>query len=194
KKALPKAEFDELRENQRAWVEQRDHLARSPLFTGANVQGDLALDSPEYLEAATVLTQARTDWLQCRVRFKDDETLTGIWDDSNGGGIEVVELEGQLFFNLSVVRGPTSHGGDLSGVAQWNQTIGWFSDKGLEPDKKDVTNLAFILRGKMLEIIGANNSHYNGMRAYFDGRYAKVGTLDAKAQAKIIKEIKAPKP
>ena len=82
------------------------------------------------------------------------------------------------------------HLGGLAGIAVWNTSIGWFSDKGVVKDKTDETNLSFILREKKLEIIGASTGYYHGARAYFDGSYVKVKTLDTKAQAKIVKAAK----
>lgn len=192
KAALPEEEFNKLKEDQRGWVAHRDYLARSPMYTGASVQGELPLDAPEYLEAAASLAEDRTAWLKGLVReWGPDETLTGVWTDSHGGHIDIVETDGHLHFVMECVRGPTSHVGGLAGVAAWNERIGWFSDKGRE-DKGDdpETNISFILRDKRLEIIGANTGYYHGARAYFDGDYVKTGTLNAKAQAKI---VKAPK-
>lgn len=191
KEALPETEFNKLKEEQRAWVEYRDYLARSPMFTGADAQGDLALDSPEYLEAAASLEDERTTWLKGLIHEWKDETLTGHWTDSYGGSIDVVERDGHLYFVVQCVRGPTSHVGDLAGVAVWNSTIGWFSDKGRDKDKTDETNLSFVLRDKKLEIVGANTDYYHGARAYFDGSYVKVKSLDAKAQTKIVKAAKS---
>jgi uncharacterized protein YecT (DUF1311 family) len=192
KKMLTETEFNKLKEDQRAWVEHRDYLARSPMYTGADVRDEVALDAPEYLEAAAGLAEMRTDWLKGLVReWKAEEPLTGLWTDSYGGHIEVVESEGRLHFIIECVRGPTSHVGGLAGIAVWNRSIGWFSDKGRE-DKGDEpeTNLSFILRDRKLEIIGANTGYYHGARAYFDGEYVKIGTLNAKAQAKVIKAAK----
>lgn len=191
KQTLPEEEFNKLKEDQRAWVEYRDYLARSPMFTGADAQGDLALDSPEYLEAAAGLEDMRTEWLKGLIHEWKDETQTGYWTDSYGGSIEVVEREGHLHFIIQCVRGPTSHVGGLSGIAAWNPNIGWFSDKGRDKEKTDETNLSFILRDKKLEVIGANTGYYHGARAYFDGSYVKVKALDAKAQAKIVKAAKS---
>ena len=42
KKTLPESEFNKLKEDQRAWVEHRDYLARSPMYTGAEGQDELA--------------------------------------------------------------------------------------------------------------------------------------------------------
>ena len=191
KQALPEVEFNKLKEEQRGWVEYRDSLARSPMYTGADGQDDLALDAPAYLEAAASLEDMRTEWLKGLIHDWKDETLTGYWTDSYGGSIEVVEKDNHLYFAISVVRGPTSHGGDISGIAVWNTSIGWFSDKGRDKDKTDETNLSFISRDKKLEIIGANTGYYHGARAYFDGSYVKVKTLDAKEQAKIVKAAKS---
>lgn len=190
KKVLPESDFNKLKEDQRAWVEYRDYLARSPMFTGADVQGDLPLESPEYLQAAAGLEDERTEWLKGLVAAWKDETLTGCWSDSYGGSIKVVEKDNHLYFLIEVVRGPTSHIGDISGVAVWNSTIGWFSDKGRDKDKTDETNLSFILRDKKLEVIGANTGYYHGARAYFDGSYVKVKSLSAKEQEKIVKAAK----
>ncbi len=191
KQALPEVEFNKLKEEQRGWVEYRDSLARSPMYTGAEGQDDLALDAPAYLEAAASLADERTIWLKGLIHEWKDETLTGHWSDSYGGSIEVVEREGHLYFVIQCVRGPTSHVGGLSGIAVWNPNIGWFSDKGRDKEKTDETNLSFILRDKKLEIVGANTGYYHGARAYFDGSYVKVKTLDVKAQAKIVKAAKS---
>ncbi|MGV3661048.1 MAG: lysozyme inhibitor LprI family protein [Prosthecobacter sp.] len=192
KAKLPEAEFNKLKDSQRAWVEYRDYLARSPLYSGADSQGELALDSAEYLSAAAELEDMRTEWLQALVEEKpEDETLTGVWTDSYGGTLQVVEREGELFFIIECVRGPTSHIGGLSGVAAWNQTIGWYSDKGVDKEKEEVTSLSFTMRDNQLEIIGANTGHYHGARAYFDGSYVKTGALNTKAQAKVVKAAKS---
>ncbi|MCF7786413.1 MAG: DUF1311 domain-containing protein [Prosthecobacter sp.] len=191
KKALPETEFNKLKEDQRAWVDYRDYLARSPMYTGAEGQGELPLDAPEYLEAAAGLEDMRTEWLKALIHEWKDETLTGYWTDSYGGNIEVVEREGHLHFVIQCVRGPTSHVGGLAGIAVWNASIGWYSDKGLDKDKTDETNLSFILRDKKLEIIGANTGYYHGARAYFDGNYVKVKPLDVKSQTKIVKAAKS---
>jgi len=192
KAALPEAEFNKLKEEQKGWVEYRDYLARSPMYTGAETDGELALDAPEYLEAAAYLAEDRTKWLKGLVReWGAEETLTGVWSDSHGGTIQVVEQENRLYFVVECVRGPTSHLGGLSGIAAWNQTIGWFSNKDREEGKEEETNLSFILRDKKLELIGANTGGYHGARAYFDGDYVKTGQLNAKAQAKIVKAAKS---
>ncbi|MFN0077749.1 MAG: lysozyme inhibitor LprI family protein [Prosthecobacter sp.] len=191
KRALPESEFNSLKESQRAWVEHRDYLARSPQFTGADFHGELPLDSPEYLTTAAGLAEERTTWLKGLMSEATDETLTGLWSDSYGGGIEIVESGGHLHFVMTCVRGRTSHLGGLAGSAVWNQTIGWFSDKGRESGNTAEANVSFILRGRQLEVVGANTGAYHGARASFDGSYVKVQPLNAKAQAKVVKAAKS---
>jgi len=191
KQKLPEDEFNKLKEDQRAWVEHRDYLARSPMYTGAVGRGELPLDAPEYLEAAAGLEDMRSEWLTGLLHEWKDDSLTGEWTDSYGGSIEIVERDGHLHFVIQCVRGPTSHVGGLSGIAVWNSTIGWFSDKGRDKDKTDETNLSFVLSDKRLEINGANTGYYHGARAYFGGSYVKVKALDAKAQAKIVNAAKS---
>lgn len=187
KASLSESEFNELREDQRSWLQYRDYLAQSPIYTGASTQKELSLDSPDYLEAAAALTQERSEWLEAVVRNKDIESLTGVWTDSRGGRIEIVEGGGSFSFSISCTRGPTSHTGDMEGLAKWNQRIGWYSDTLAAKDPEAEANLAFILRGSRLEIIGANTSKYHGARAYFDGIYVKVSALTPTQQQEIVK-------
>ncbi|MCB1094397.1 MAG: DUF1311 domain-containing protein [Verrucomicrobiae bacterium] len=189
RKSLPEGEFEELVDDQRAWVEYRDYMAQSPMYTGISGQDDVKRDTPEYFSAAANLSEMRTEWLKALANETND-ALTGTWTDSYGGRIEVVEQSGKLYFAAECVRGPTSHLGQLSGVADWNERIGWFSDKGHTEGKDTETNLSFILRGKRMEIIGANTGYYHGARAYFDGKYVKVAELDYKSRAGVIKAAK----
>lgn len=191
KAALPEADFNKLKEDQKQWVGYRDYLARSPIYTGGGPDGQVALDAPEYLTAAAALEEERTQWLKGLVRKWDaEESLTGIWSDSYGGTVQIVEQGGKLHFIAECVRGPTSHLGEISGIAAWNESIGWFGDKASRPDKERETNLCFILRARKLEIIGANTGEYHGMRAYFDGDYVKTGKLSAEKQAAVIQAAK----
>ncbi len=191
KATLGESEFNALKEDQKAWVEYRDYLARSPLYTGAEGQDELSLDSPDYLSAAASITDERTAWLRGLVReWGADETLTGVWADSYGGSIEIVEKDGKLHFIVQCVRGPTSHTGGLAGSAVWNSTIGWFSDKGREEGKEEETNIAFVLDGRRLNLHGAGTSYYHGARAYFNGEYVKVSGLGSKKQAQVLQAAK----
>lgn len=190
KEKLPPARFATVKDDQRGWLEYRDRLALSPSYSGAPSDEKAARQSREYYSTAASLMEDRILWLNSWLA-EEPASLTGSWTDSHGGSIEIVERDGQIFFLIQVVRGPTAHVGALSGVARWNSPIGWFSDKGREKDKEDETNLAFHLEGGGLTLRGANTSFYHGARAYFDGDYRRTGELDGRRQTDVVKMAKA---
>lgn len=185
KKALGESEFAELQVKQRDWLKYREDQARGANRDNGEPEGK---QSAAYFETSAALTQSRADWLRGRVGNDNDDSLTGIWTDSFGGTLEIVQEEDRLFFEIEVVRGPTFHSGSIAGVAKWNSPLGWFSDKGREKEKTEESNLAFVSRGAVLEIIGAETSYYHGARAYFDGEYCKVSKLEEKRKAQIVQE------
>jgi uncharacterized protein YecT (DUF1311 family) len=184
KQALDESEFAALQMKQRQWVVYRDHRARGE---DRNLSEAEAKKSPDYYETAAELTQARADWLRGRIKNDTDPVITGLWTDSFGGAVEIVQEKHRLLFVIEVVRGSSFHLGSLAGVATWNEPLGWFSDKGRDKDKPEETNLVFVRRGFVLEVIGANTSYYHGARAYFDGEYCKTGALDEKRKTAITK-------
>lgn len=188
KKALEESEFTALQAKQRQWVLYRDDKARGANRDNGEPEGK---QTAAYFETAAELTQARADWLRGRIKNDADNSLTGLWIDSFGGTVEIVQEKDRLLFVIEVVRGPTFHTGSLAGVATWNDPLGWFTDKGRDKDKPEETNLAFVRRGFVLELIGANSTYYHGARAYFDGDYCKVANLDEKQKAEVIKSAEA---
>jgi uncharacterized protein YecT (DUF1311 family) len=190
KKDYGESRMAALKEEQRAWVEYRDYTSLSPGFSGAPADEAKAKQSAEYFSTAASLTTTRTAWLKGLIAKDTGDSITGKWNDSYGGWLEIVEKDGRLYFTIEVVRGPTAHVGGLAGIAAWNTSIGWYSDKGLDKTKSEETNLSFVQRDGKMQLTGANTSHYHGARAYFDGDYVKVGSLDAKAQAAVIKSAK----
>jgi uncharacterized protein YecT (DUF1311 family) len=183
KAAVDGSDLARLTLSQREWIEFRDARAKEDSERAGHKD---IKRSPLYFSTAAAFTETRAEWLRGRAR-PADETLTGYWIDSYGGTLRIVQQEQRLFFDIEVVRGPTFHSGGIAGVAFWNSRLGWFSDKGRDPEKTEESNLAFIDRGGELEIVGAETQHYHGARAYFDGNYVKVGPLDADVQAKLIK-------
>ena len=166
---------------QRQWVVYRDIQADA-----AQEKAGGKTRSSAWYEKAASLSSDRAAWLQ-RVIKNEREPVTGIWIDGQGGTLEVVEKNGQLYFDLNTVRGPGYDLGVIAGTASWNAPLGWFSDKGRDPEKKEESNLVFIYKDLYLEVISANAEHYHGRRAYLDGRYFKVGSLDPEAQSLVLK-------
>ena len=183
KKTLSESDFAALQVKQRNWLKYREDQARGANRDNGEPEGK---QTAAYYETAAELTSSRAEWLRGRVANEDD-SLTGLWIDSFGGTLQIVQEKERLLFVIEVVRGPTFHTGSLTGIATWNTPLGWFSDKGRDKEKTDESNLTFVSRGTVLEIIGANTSYYHGARAYFDGEYCKVGTLDEKAKGELLK-------
>ena len=186
KKALPDKIFTEMKAQQRGWLEWRDRLALEASPTPKDAAE--AKRSAAYWQTAASLTETRAQWLR-RLADNEDDPLTGLWTDGNGGTLEIVErTETQkLFFVFHVVRGRALHIGVIAGAAHWNSPLGWFSDKGREADKPEETNIAFVEKERHLEVTGANTSYYHGARAYFDGAYYKIAPLEDKEQENVVK-------
>lgn len=185
KKKLPQSQFDELKESQRYWLIFRNE--RAEVATTANQSENAKPQSaPEYFITAKRLTEDRIAWLRRLLEGKE-EPLTGLWIDGQGGTVKIVEQKDRLLFDFNVVRTKAFNLGVLAGKAAWNQTIGWFSDKGLDPEKADETNIAFIQRDLRLEVISANADHYHGNRAYFDGDYFKAASLHPEEEAATVR-------
>ena len=184
KKALPQKIFEDLKAQQRGWIESRD---RAALEASSNPQDATAgKQSAAYWQTAARLTETRAQWLR-RLADNEDDPLTGLWTDGDGGSLEIVARNEKLFFVFSVVRGQSLHVGAIAGTASWNRPLGWFSDKGREADKPEESNLAFVEKERHLEVIGANTSYYHGARAYFDGSYYKIAPLEDKDQEGVVK-------
>lgn len=166
---------------QREWEGYRDIQADA-----AQAKAGGKVKAAAWFEKAAALSLDRAAWLQRAIK-NEGEPLTGVWIDGLGGTLEVVEKDGQLYFDLNTVRGPGYDLGMIAGSASWNAPLGWFSDKGRDPEKQDESNLAFIYKDLHLEIISANAEHYHGRRAYLDGRYFKVASLDPETQELVLK-------
>jgi uncharacterized protein YecT (DUF1311 family) len=190
KKALAPEEFAALTADQKAWLELRDHLALAPNYSGAPANKAEARHSPEYFTSAASLMEDRANWLRGLLSDGYGDSLTGHWEDSRGGSLDIVERDGKIHFIIETVRGRATDLGALAGIATWNDPLGWFSDKGRDKSKNDETNLAFVWRGRKLEIIGANTEYYHGKSAWFDGGYVKFMPLGKKESARVLKAAK----
>ena len=178
---LPAAAFEELRLDQRRWLERRDPYAEAvaQLEVGVTVLDDPEVE-PWFWIARTERTLARIDvlggWLEYYRDGPADAGWSGAWVDGDGGWLLVLD-DGSvhLAFELFVVRGPTHHLGQLEGVAErigrtarfttvsaWDETPTW---------------LTFIAEGPLVRLWAENAQSFHGMRAYFDGDYVRVRSL-----------------
>src|SRR4051812_41950136 len=111
KKALDESALAQLQVKQRRWLKYREDQARAANRDNGEPEGK---QSAAYFETSATLTQSRADWLRGRMKNEDD-SLTGLWIDSFGGTLEIVQEKDRLFFEIEVVRGPTFHMGSIAG-------------------------------------------------------------------------------
>jgi uncharacterized protein YecT (DUF1311 family) len=114
--------------------------------------------------------------------------VSGTYEDSNGGTLTVKEkTKGLLEFYISVVRGPTSHIGEIEGNVTILNKKGTFKHvssestdaaEDMEKCKLDFSITSFkTTAGERPEIEVTEDGgcqYFHGARAYFDGVYHKV--------------------
>lgn len=193
RKKLSTEKFQQLRDEQRIWLGFREELALAPSYSGVPDDPVLAKRSAEYFDALVELTKERDEWITQAWIFgllegDASDALTAIWRDRSGGYMETFEEGAKLHFLIRVVRGRKSRISVIAGVAQWNERIGWFKERGGEKDQASLGNLAFVSRDrKRLEVIASTTAHQFGDIASFEGDYIKVGRLSEPARLKLLK-------
>ena len=190
KTELDAATMATLTTEQRDWLAYRDEQSLTSVDTdGKEVPEEKLKQTAEFLDSAAGMMDRRATWLESLLKDPGaKDSLTGVWSDSFGGELDIVQTGAKFYFTVDVVRGPSFHTGNIGGLASWNDPLGWFSDKGKDPEKKEETNLAFIRRNLKMEIVAANAGDYGGARAYFDGHYVRIAKLSEKQAAKVKKE------
>lgn len=180
----PEELFIELRDAQRVWIPGRDIFAEqyTEIARGAAVVGTEHEKWPEFWEARTWRTEARTEYLQGWLNhfnesFQGAGDWSGFWVDSNGGGLYIHENEpSRLEFVLLVVRGPSFHLGQVEGVASVSGESAKFEivDDDLGVDG----GLTFERVGPVLVVsVDGDLSALGGARSYFHGTYSRVDVL-----------------
>ena len=141
--------------------------------------------SPQYWNRLASLSETRIKILRGWRGVGDPNSLSGYYIDGYGGTLRIVQMGNDLHFEIDVVRGRSYHIGWIGGIAKLNQKMARFSDEGNDSDE-DETWITFILEKPKLRVIGDNASRYHGARAFFDGEYIRVETLDEKSTAELI--------
>lgn len=176
----PEDLFIELRDAQRLWIRSRDFYVEDHADFNRGrpaVKGDPE-SWPEYWQALSARTGARTEYLQGWLRYlegsqEQENSWDGEWVDSYGGFVYAKQLSpSELGFGIAVWRGPTIHYGQMQGVAQIEGGKATFmapSDLVEEP-----SGLVFERDGPTLVVTTFGNVRgFHGARAYFEGTYSR---------------------
>ena len=181
KKELEGPLFEIVRSDQRDWLQFRDYMSEGQ-------RGDEEFSDQEaQLKMAAGVTEERVEWLRAWLKSNEKEGLEGRYMDSFGGHLEIAKKDGEYWFQLLVVRGPTFHLGEIGGKLRVNGGSAWFETR--EEGVEDPTWLTFVTERdgtSRLRIIGENTQFYHGSRAYFDGVYLWTGDLSEKERAAVI--------
>jgi uncharacterized protein YecT (DUF1311 family) len=168
----------DLRDRQREWLKHRDYMASDQPRQNGFEGGDFKL-SPDYWEAMADLTKERTQFLRSAFDSTLPKGITGVYQDSYGGALQLEETAEGIVFSIIVVRGPTTHTGGLTGVAARKGGGAVYKEKIEPPEDRKPTELAFaFVDGHIVKLTGKNTEYYHGARAYFDGTYFKVAKLE----------------
>ena len=172
RRELPAELFKVLRQEQRDWIEYRDYIADWQAF-GKDLE-----TSTDRWSMRAELTRAQVGWLKMW-RLRDQRKgWAGKYNDGHGGILYIIKKGEVHHFGISVVRGPTFHLGDISGVLKIEGEKASFETRA-EPDAK-LTTLTFspVQDGSgRIQVEGKNTHWYHGARAYFDGQYIWAGEL-----------------
>jgi uncharacterized protein YecT (DUF1311 family) len=194
KAELSEDAFEDLKTKQRGWIRYRDYFSNDVLIRDDPSLADVDLTQTAiHWQTMAGITEQRTAILQSIVgsELGKDFPLTGRWIDGFGGYLNIVEQDGQIAFEIDVVRGPTHHLGHIAGRAQVNGQLIRYSDGG-EDDGKGYTRkpawVTFLQRPDHIELITANAQYYCGARAYFDNDYYRVGDLTDEDRQRVLKQ------
>ncbi|MGJ8674009.1 hypothetical protein [Rubritalea sp.] len=174
KKVLPEYVFEEIKKSQQEWLKHK-------VDTEKRLEAEKG--TAGYWEMLEYLTASRSEYLNVRASVKPKEgTWDGLYSDGHGGTLGILTNEnGTIYFEISVVRGPTYHMGTLTGSAVTNTIAARFTDKGLVEEKEDVTwvNFSKAYDSSTVDVEAINSGYYHGARAYFDGLYYRIGEFEA---------------
>ena len=175
KKKLAAGSFADLKKREAEWIPYRDWFAEQSAGIKANVES-----LPEEfarLQALRNLTMSRVEFIRSVL---DDSLPTGIsavYRDGYGGELALEKDVKGIKFRLGVVRGPSSHTGDVSGRINLKNGSGTFRDPDPPKDEPPAEIRFNILDDRRVEIKARNDGYMHGARAYFDGVYFKSGPL-----------------
>lgn len=170
--------LNDLRDRQREWLKHREYIAsdqpRQNGFEGSDFK-----QSPDYWEAMADLTKDRAKFLRAAFNPALPKEITGVYQDSQGGALQLEETPQGVVFSINVVRGPTTHTGGLTGVAALKGSVAVYKEKVEPAEDRKSCELTFAFSdGHIVKVTGKNTEYYHGARAYFDGTYFKVAKLD----------------
>jgi uncharacterized protein YecT (DUF1311 family) len=175
KQKLTTASFADLKKREAAWIVYRDYFADQS--AGINARVESLPEEVARWQSLRDLTMSRINFIRSLFDDSLPTGLTGTYHDEYGGELDLEKDSKGVKFRLNVVRGPTSHTGDVSGRVVLRNGIGIYRDPQPAEGEKAAEITFHILDDRRVEIKARNDSYLHGARAYFDGVYFKSAPL-----------------
>ena len=168
----------ELRDSQRDWIEVRDGRAIWDTHGADN-----AKELPAYWETMLSQTTTRLGFLKVYTGKGVPAGVSGEYGDFGGGSLRLEVTKAGLRFSIDVVRGPSSHLGEISGLAlRKSDRLFTYKEKipkeEQSPEREPAELTFTVVDSHRVRIDGRNTGAHHGARAYFDGMYLKTGKLE----------------
>lgn len=143
------------------------------------------------MQYAIKLIKRRSSWIHGLMdhQKQGSDGWTGFWSDNQGGWMSLVDRGGVIYFSASCIRGEDHYLGSVSGKAL--KTAGRAIFKNTPVPGEEVL-ITFTIEGPWLRVEGTNTGVYHGLKAYFDGDYAKIAPLPPAKQKEVISASKEP--
>jgi uncharacterized protein YecT (DUF1311 family) len=175
KQKLTTASFVDLKKRETAWIVYRDYFADQS--AGINARVESLPEEVARWQSLRDLTMSRIQFIRSLLDDSLPKGVTGTYHDEYGGELDLEKDSKGVKFRLNVVRGPTSHTGDVSGRVVLRNGIGIYRDPQPAEGENAAEITFHILDDRRVEINARNDSYLHGARAYFDGIYFKSAPL-----------------
>jgi len=164
--SLASTKADEMKKDSRTWIDHKEAICAG--------QSGMSNDSKTvYYECLYYMTSERTKFLKEAFGGEGtDNKIEGTYSDSLGGTLVIEKKAKNYRFKFDVVRGVTSHGGEVSGDISLKNNSALFDQK--EAGDNGVCRISFKFSDRKVNAEEIECSYYHGVSAYFGGTYYKV--------------------
>ena len=132
-------------------------------------------DRAEYWENKAALTEKRVEFLRVYSGVAVTKGISGEYCDFFDGDLHLDETKNGIAFSFTVVRGPSAHTGEISGIATRRGEIAIYMERvAAKEDRKPCQLIFTFINGHIVKVEGKNTDYYHGMGASFDGLYYKT--------------------
>jgi uncharacterized protein YecT (DUF1311 family) len=172
---LATSSFADLKKREGDWIAYRDYFAEQSAGLSANSES--LPKEVARLQSLRSLTMSRISFIRSLLDDRLPAGISAVYHDEYGGELDLEKDNRRIKFRLNVVRGPTSHTGDVSGHVVLKNGSGLYRDPDPSEGESPAEIRFNILDDRRVEIKARNDSYLHGARAYFDGVYFKSGPL-----------------